>query len=77
MWRDYYPSSWFKELTEGEAPASERLRQFAETLREAVSSAGLLGLSSGSTEAARYWAYHLGRSGFFMLQAGAQGGVGL
>jgi hypothetical protein len=44
--------------------AAERIQAFTNTLANAVSTAGIL----GSSEAARYWAYHLSRSGFFMLQ---------
>lgn len=64
MWREYIPSQWFNGLAKGEEPATERLRRFTETLRQAVSTAGIF----GSTEAARYWAYHLSRLGFFAFQ---------
>ena len=61
-----HPSCW------SAAPAAaaccllraERIQAFTNTLANAVSTAGIL----GSGEAARYWAYHLSRSGFFMLQ---------
>lgn len=44
--------------------AAERIQAFTNTLANAVSTAGIL----VSSEAARYWAYHLSCSGFFMLQ---------
>lgn len=49
------------------SPTADRIRAFTETLTSAVGTAGVL----GSGEAARYWAYHLTRSGFFMAQVGA------
>lgn len=64
MWRTFYPSKWLESIGDQSAPVPDRIRAFTDTLTSAVSTAGIL----GSTEAARYWAYHLTRSGFFMLQ---------
>ncbi|KAL4451802.1 hypothetical protein ABPG75_007464 [Micractinium tetrahymenae] len=64
MWKPFYPSRWLEGIGDPSAPVPDRIRAFTETLTNAVGTAGIL----GSTEAARYWAYHLTRSGFFMVQ---------
>ncbi|KAL4419508.1 hypothetical protein ABPG77_002294 [Micractinium sp. CCAP 211/92] len=64
MWRTFYPSRWLESIGDESVPVPDRIRAFTETLTSAVGTAGIL----SSTEAARYWAYHLTRSGFFMLQ---------
>lgn len=64
MWRTFYPQRWLDALDNEAEPLAGRAQGFVETLREAVASSGLL----ASTDAARYWAYHLGRSGFFLVQ---------
>jgi hypothetical protein len=61
MWRDFNPRNWLDAIDNEAAPVSERLRAFADTVSNAVSSSGAL----SSTQAAQYWAYHLVRSGFF------------
>ncbi|EFN55961.1 hypothetical protein CHLNCDRAFT_145276 [Chlorella variabilis] len=65
MWRSFYPSRWLEASIDNEAaPLQDRIQAFTDTLSNAVSTAGIL----GSTDAARFWAYHLTRSGFFMIQ---------
>lgn len=58
------PSRWLEEVDRPGAAVPERIQAFTATLRDAVSTAGIF----GSTEAGRYWAYHLGRTGFFAAQ---------
>jgi ubiquinone/menaquinone biosynthesis C-methylase UbiE len=64
MWQSFYPSKWVEGLDDPNTPVPDRIRQFTETLTNAVSTAGIL----GSSETARYWAYHLSRTGFFVVQ---------
>ncbi len=67
LWRDLKPRAWFDELTDGSGkPLPDRLQHFLDTLRSAVSEANPL----RSGEAASYWAYHVSRSGFFIVQVG-------
>ncbi|KAI7837521.1 hypothetical protein COHA_008657 [Chlorella ohadii] len=64
MWKPFYPSKWVASLEDPNTPVPDRIRQFTETLTNAVSTAGIL----GNSETARYWAYHLSRTGFFAVQ---------
>lgn len=63
-WRDLRPRAWFDDLTSGQQPVPARMAAFLDTLRGALGTSGAL----GSTEAAAYYTYHLGRSGFFVAQ---------
>lgn len=64
MWKPFFPSKWAEGLDNSNTPVPDRIRQFTETLTNAVSTAGIL----GSSDTARYWAYHLSRTGFFVVQ---------
>lgn len=64
MWRPFEATKWLQNIDNEAAPVPDRIRAFTETLTNAVSTAGVL----GSSDAARYWAYHLTRSGFFSVQ---------
>ena len=64
MWRTFYPARWIDSLDNDAEPLTGRMQAFAETLTSAVGTAGIF--SSG--DAARYWAYHLGRTGFLLVQ---------
>lgn len=67
MWRDFNPREWLQVQGIGDdsAPLPTRLAAFVETLTNLMGTSGAL----GSTEAARFWAYHVARSGFFATQA--------
>jgi hypothetical protein len=65
MWRDFNPRAWLAAVEDEASPLPARLSSFADTMTKALSSTGAL----GSPEAARYWAYHVARSGFFATQA--------
>lgn len=70
-WSDLRPRTWWEELAAGDKPAPERLRGFLGRVQGALASSGAL--SSG--EAARYFGYHLARSGFFMAQVRLSSGA--
>ncbi|KAL4522390.1 hypothetical protein Ndes2437B_g07203 [Nannochloris sp. 'desiccata'] len=65
MWRDFNPRNWLDAIDNEAAPVSERLRAFADTVANAVSTSGVF----SSIQAAQYWAYHVARSSFFAAQA--------
>lgn len=65
MWRDFNPRSWLDGVADESRPLPDRLRNFLDTMTNAVGSSGVL----GSAQSARYWAYHTARSGFFAAQA--------
>lgn len=64
MWKYFYPRRWLDTLTDESSPIYDRMQNFANTLTSAVSTAGVFDTS----ENARYWGYHLTRSGFFITQ---------
>ncbi|KAL6778348.1 COQ5B [Auxenochlorella protothecoides x Auxenochlorella symbiontica] len=63
MWRDFKASDLFPEG--GNSSLTGRLGEAARSLREGVTATGAL----KNIDHARYWAYHVSRTSFFLLQA--------
>jgi hypothetical protein len=64
MWRDYNPADYVNQISDETSPIVDRVQALISTASNAVTSSGML----ASTDAARYWTYHLARMGFFTVQ---------
>mmetsp|Transcript_8605 Transcript_8605/g.23334 ORF Transcript_8605/g.23334 Transcript_8605/m.23334 type:complete len:511 (-) Transcript_8605:150-1682(-) len=65
FWRQFSAREALQDVMDEESPVSARLAAAQETLTSALTASNAL----ASTDAFRFWAYHLVRSGFFSAQA--------